>query len=205
MKLYYAPAACSMSPHIIAHELGITLDIEKVDLGAKRTENGEDYLGIVPKGYIPALKTDSGEIVTEGVAIALYLSGLKPEKKLSPARESAEFIPFLQTMLFITTELHKGIGGLFAPLPEEAKDMIRKRLGARLGFIADQLKGKEYIYNNQFSVADAYLFTVLNWAPMVKLDLSPWPVLGEYQARIASRPSVREAMKLEGVQQSKAA
>lgn len=199
MKLYYSPAACSLSPHILAHELGIELELVKVDLPTKKTETGEDFNAIVAKGYVPALQLESGELITEGVAIDLYLSGLKPEKKLMPVATSNDFLKFLELMLFITTELHKGVGGLFAPLPEEAKDIIRKRLRARLAYIASQLKDKDYLFNNQFSAADAYLFTVLNWAPMVKLDLSSWPELGAFQQRMVKRPSVQAAMKHEGL------
>jgi glutathione S-transferase len=205
MKLYYSPAACSLSPHILAHEAGITLDLVKVDLATKKTQSGDDFNAIVRKGYVPALQLDNGEIITEGVAIDLYLSNLKPEKKLMPAQASADFLKFLEVMVFISTELHKGIGGLFAPLPDEAKDMIRKKLRARLSFVAQELKGKEYLFNNQFSAADAYLFTVLNWAPMVKLDLSEWKELGEFQERLAKRPSVQAALKSEGLLDKKAA
>jgi glutathione S-transferase len=205
MKLYYAPAACSLSPHIIAHELGVKLDLVKVDLATKKTESGADFNAIVAKGYVPALELDNGQIITEGVAIDLYLSSLKPEKNITPSPSSAEFIPFIETMIFISTELHKGIGGLFAPLPEEAKTMIRTRLGARLGYVATQLKGKEYLYNNTFSAADAYLFTVLNWAPMVKLDLTPWPELVAFHRRVLARASVQASMTAEGLAAPKAA
>ncbi len=205
MKLYYSPAACSLSPHILAHEAGIKLDLVKVDLTTKKTESGDDFNAIVRKGYVPALQLDNGDILTEGVAVDLYLSNLKPEKKLMPAPASAEFLTFLEMMVFISTELHKAMGGLFAPLPDEAKDMIRKKLRARLSFIAGELKGKQYLFNNAFSAADAYLFTVLNWAPMVKVDLSEWKELGEFQERLAKRPSVQAALKSEGLLDKKAA
>lgn len=200
MKLYYSPGACSLSPHILAEEAGLKLELVKVDMGTKKTEKGDDFLAINPKGYVPALETDEGKLITEGVAIDLYLSSLKPDAKLTPQQGSPEFLEFFQQMLFITTELHKGMGGLFAPLPEEAKTMMRKKLRTRLAFMADQLKGKQFLFNNQFSAADAYLFTVLNWAPKVDVDLAEWPVFAEYQARVAARPSVKAAMGMEGVQ-----
>lgn len=199
MKLYYSPGACSLSPHILAHEAGITLDLVKVDIAAKQTETGADFLKINPKGYIPTLELDDGTVLTEGVAIDLYLSSLKPEAKLTPQQGSPEFLKFFEQMLFITTELHKGMGGLFAPLPEEAKEMMKKKLRTRLAFAAEQLKGKEYLFGNSFTAADAYLFTILNWAPKVNVDLTEWPAFAEFQARIAARPSVQEAMEMEGL------
>lgn len=199
MKLYYSPGACSLSPHILAVEAGISLELVKVDTGTKKTEAGGDFYAINPKGYVPALELDNGEVITEGVAIDLYLSGLKPAAKLTPASGDPEFLKFFETMLFITTELHKGMGGLFAPVPEEAKDIMKKKLRTRLAFAAEQLKGKQFLFGTHFTAADAYLFTVLNWAPKVKMDLSEWPVFAEYQARIASRPSVQKAMGLEGL------
>lgn len=205
MKLFYSPGACSMSPHIIAQEAGIPLTLVKVDIAAKKTEHGEDFLAINPKGYVPALQLDDGTLITEGVAIDLYLSNLKPEAQLIPATGSPEFLEFFQHMLFITTELHKGFGGLFAPLPEESKEILRKKLRTRLAFTADQLKGKQYLFHQRFTAADAYLFTILSWAPMVKVDLTEWPVFAEYSARIAARPSVRRAMGDEGLPTAKAA
>jgi glutathione S-transferase len=199
MKLYYSPGACSLSPHILAHEAGIQLDIVKVDMGEKKTENGKDFLQINPKGYVPTLELDDGTVITEGVAIDLYLSSLKPEAKLTPQQGSPEFLKFFEQMLFITTELHKGFGGLFAPVADDAKEIMKKKLRTRLAFAAEQLKGKEFLFGDNFTAADAYLFTILNWAPKVKVDLSEWPVFGEYQARIAQRPSVQAAMKMEGL------
>ncbi len=205
MKLYYAPAACSMSPHIIATEIGVKLELVKVDLATKKTETGEDFLAINPKGYIPALMLDNGQVVTEGVAIVLHLASLKPELKLAVEPTSPDYLQFLEKLLFITTELHKSIGGLFAPLPEEAKAMMRTRIAARLSYFNTTLAGKEYIHADRFTVADAYAFNVLNWAPMVGIDLSPWSNLVAFQQRIASRPSVQQAMQAEGLLPAKAA
>lgn len=199
MKLYYSPGACSLSPHILAHEAGLKFDLEKVDLNAKKTESGKDYLTINPKGYVPALELDDGTVITEGVAIDMYLSSLKPEKKLTPPAGSPEFLKFFEQMLFITTELHKGMSGLFAPLPEEAKEVMKKKLRTRLAFTAGQLKGKQFLFGDHFTAADAYLFTILNWAPKLHVDLSEWPVFAEYQGRIGARPSVQEAMQMEGL------
>ena len=199
MKLYYSPGACSLSPHIIAHEAGVPVELVKVDISAHTTEKGGDFKRINPKGYVPALELDDGTVITEGVAIDLYLSNLKPEAKLSPRADSPEFLKFFEQMLFITTEIHKGFGGLFAPVDDAAKDVMRKKLRTRLVFLAEQLKGKEFLFGNGFTVADAYLFTVLRWAPMIKIDLSEWPVFADYSARIEARPAVQKALEMEGL------
>ncbi len=199
MKLYYSPGACSMSPHILTQEAGIPLELVKVDLKSKKTEHDDDFTAINPKGYVPALALDDGRVITEGVAIDLYLGGLKPEAELVPAADSPQYLEFLEWMLFITTELHKGFSPLFAPLPEEAKTMLKKKLEPRLAYVAKALDGKDYLFHNRFTAADAYLFTVLNWAPKVKLDLSEWPVFETYTQRLADRPAVQMAMKLEGL------
>ncbi len=199
MKLYYAPGTCSLSPHILAMEAGIPLELVKVDMKEKRTERGGDFFDINPKGYVPTLELDDGTVITEGVAIDLYLSQQKPEQGLMPRLDSPEFLAYFEQMLFITTELHKGFGPLFAPIDDSSKDMLKKKLSARFAFVAEQLKGKEYQFNNKFSAADAYLYTVLRWAPSVKLDLSEWPVLAEFSARVEARPAVQKTLELEGL------
>ena len=199
MKLYYSPGACSLNPHILAHEAGIKHDLVKVDLQTKKTEDGRDFTQINPKGYVPALELDDGTLLTENVAIDLYLAGLKPEKNLAPKQGSPEFWDFFQSLLFITTEVHKGMGGLFAPFPDEVKEAMKKKLRTRLTFLAEQLKGKQFVFDDRFTAADAYLFTVLNWAPKVKVDLGEWPALVEYQKRIGARPAVQAAMQAEGL------
>ena len=199
MKLYYSPGACSMNPHILAQEAGIKLDLVKVDLQNKTLEDGSDFTKINPKGYVPALQLDDGSLITENVAIDLYLAGLKPEKNLAPKQGSPEFLEFFQSLLFITTEIHKGRGGLFAPLSDEAKEVLKKKLRTRLTFLAEQLKGKQFVFDDRFTAADAYLFTVLNWAPKVKVDLAEWSALVDYQKRIGARPAVQAAMQAEGL------
>lgn len=199
MKLYYAPGTCSLSPHILSHEAGIPLELVKVDIKESRTEHGVDFKTINPKGYVPALELDDGRMITEGVAIDLYLSQQKPEAKLMPGASSSEFLDFFQQMLFITTELHKGMGSLFAPIDDAAKTILKKKLRTRLAFMAGQLAGKEFVFGEHFSAADAYLYTVLRWAPMVQVDLVEWPVFGAFMARMESRPAVRKAVEMEGV------
>jgi len=199
MKLYYSPGACSLSPHIVANEAGIPLELVKVDLKTHLTERNGDFKQVNPKGYVPTLELDDGTVITEGVAIDMYLSNLKPDAKLMPLASSQEFLKFFEQMLFITTEIHKGFGGMFAPVGDEAKDVMRKKLRTRLAFLAEQLKGKKYLFGDGFTAADAYLFTTLRWAPGLKVDLNEWPVFAEYQDRIEARPAVQEALKMEGL------
>jgi glutathione S-transferase len=200
MKLYFSPGACSLSPHIILREAGLKFDTEKVSLSDKKTEKGADYTTVNAKGYVPALQLDSGEVLTEGPAIVQYLADQVPEKKLVPAAGSMERYRAVEWLSFISTELHKSFGPLFKPnVPEETKQAARDLLAKRLGFVAAKLEGSDYLMGNQFTVADAYLFTVLNWAGHVKLDLSPWPVLKAYHQRVAARPAVHAAMVAEGL------
>lgn len=200
MKLYFSPGACSLSPHIVLLEAGLQFDTEKVSLSNKKTASGADYTEINPKGYVPALRLDTGEVLTEGPAIVQYLADKAPEKKLAPPAGSMERYRLVEWLNFISTELHKSFSPLFRPnTPEETKQAARNTLATRFGFVAKQLEGKDYLMGNQFTVADAYLFTVMNWAGMVKLDLSPWPVLQAYQKRVAARPAVHAAMTAEGL------
>lgn len=200
MKLYFSPGACSLSPHIVLREAGLAHTLEKVSLASKTTASGTDFRTINPKGYVPALQLDNGEVLTEGPAIVQYLADLVPAKGLAPAAGSFERYRLAEWLNFISTELHKSFSPLFQPdTPAETKQAARARLEARFGFVAERLAGKDYLLGNQFSVADAYLFTVLGWTAHVKLDLAPWPVLQAYQQRVAARPAVREAMTAEGL------
>jgi glutathione S-transferase len=200
MKLYYSPGACSLSPHIVAREAGIPVELQKVDLKAKTLADGGSYTAVNGKGYVPALTTDDGALLTEGPAIVQYLADQKPESGLAPKAGTMERLRLQEWLNFISTELHKAIGTFFNPkAPQEWRDAVTERLQLRLGYLAGELSGRQYLMGDRFSVADAYLFTVLNWAPGVKLDLSRWPVLGEYQKRVAARPRVQEALKAEGL------
>ncbi len=200
MKLFYSPGACSLSPHIVLREAGLSFDLEKVDLKAKKTVSGEDYRTINPKGYVPSLRLDSDAVLTEGPAIVQYLADLAPQKNLAPPAGSFERVQLQEWLNFISTELHKSIGTLFKPnLPEAWREAVLQMVDGRLDYLAAQMEGKRYLLGEQFSVADAYLFTVLNWTGFHKIDLSRWPVLVAYQDRIASRPAVREALRAEGL------
>jgi glutathione S-transferase len=207
MKLYYSPGACSLSPHIVALEAGIPLALEKVDLKAKTTASGKDYTAIAEKGAVPALELDNGQLLTEGVAIVQYLADLKPEANLAPKNGTFERVRLQETLNYISTEMHKGIGILFRgeALGPQAVEAFKGMLPKKFDYLSKQLAGKQYLTGDQFTVADAYLFTVLNWASMVKVDLAPWPALVAYQARVAARPAVKEAMKAEGLLEAKAA
>ncbi|QSQ23359.1 glutathione transferase GstA [Pyxidicoccus parkwayensis] len=201
MKLFYSPGVCSLSPHIVLREAGLSFDMEKVDIRAKKTEHGADYFGINPKGYVPALGLDDGSLLTEGPAIVQFIADKAPEKKLAPANGTIERYRLQELLNFISTELHKGYSPLFNPaFPEEGKAIFKERLTTRYKLVEDMLSSKgPYLLGEFFSVADAYLFTVTNWAPHVKLDLSSFPSLQAYMARVAARPAVQAALKAEGL------
>jgi glutathione S-transferase len=200
MKLFLKPGACSLSPHIVLEEAGLKYETEVVDLKTRLTASGQDYTTINPKGYVPALLLDSGEVLTEGPAIVQYLADLVPEKKLAPANGTLERYRLQSWLTFIGTELHKTFSAFFNPAtPEDWKAFCRANLERRFGYVAEQLAGKDYLMGPDFSVADAYLFTVASWAKFIEFDLSQWPALGAYQARVAARPAVVAAMKAEGL------
>ncbi|GAB4480571.1 MAG: glutathione transferase GstA [Burkholderiaceae bacterium] len=200
MKLYYSPGACSLSPHIVLRELGLPFSLVKVDLKTKRTADGADYLPINGKGYVPALELDDGQVLTEGPAIVQYLADRKPEAGLAPPNGTLERYRLQEWLNFISTEVHKQFSPLFAPnTPDATKEAQRERLAGRFEWLSKQLAGKDYLLGKAFSVADAYLFTVLNWCGFVGIDLGKWPVLAQYHARVAARPAVQEALKAEGL------
>jgi glutathione S-transferase len=199
MKLYYSPGACSLSPHIALLEAGLPHDLVKVDLRAKKLENGDDYLKVNPKGQVPALQLDSGEIVTEGPVIVQMIAD-KVGKDLAPARDSTERYKLLEWLNFITTELHKNFGPMFSPvLADDAKAFFKDRVMGKFTYIDSQLGGRDYLMGKQFTVADGYLFTMLSWADRMSFDLSAMPNLLAYRARIAARPKVQEALNKEGL------
>jgi glutathione S-transferase len=200
MKLFFKSGACSLSPHIVLEELGLKYDSEMVDLKVKKTASGADYLAINPKGYVPALQLDSGEVLTEGPAIVQYLADSQPGKKLAPANGTVERYRMQGWLTFIGTELHKQFSPLFNPTaPQEWKEVCRANIERRLAYVNEQLAGKDYLMGKDFSVADAYLFTVANWTKPVKLDISGLSNLTAYMARVAARPAVQAALKAEGL------
>jgi glutathione S-transferase len=199
MKLYYSPGACSLSPHIALLEAGLPYDLVKVDLRAKKLENGDDYLKVNPKGQVPALALDSGELVTEGPVIVQMIAD-KAGKNLAPARDSAERYKLLEWLNYITGELHKNFGPMFSPvLADEAKAFFKDRVMGKFKYVDSQLAGRDYLMGQHFTVADGYLFTMLTWADRMKFDLSAFPNLLAYKARVAARPKVQEALTKEGL------
>jgi glutathione S-transferase len=200
MKLYYTPGACSLSPHIALREAGLPFSLHKVDLRNKKLESGEDFSTVNPKGYVPALVLDDGTLLTEGAAIVQYIADLKPAAGLAPASGTPERYKLQEWLNFISTELHKPMGSMFnqAQAPEW-KEAVKATLGKRLDWLSAQLQNKPYLMGDQYSVADAYLFTILNWSGMVGFDLSRWPVAQQYAARIAQRPKVVETLQAEGL------
>jgi glutathione S-transferase len=197
--IFFPRRMLALSPYRAARS-GTQVRYRKSKPGGQKTETGADYYTINARGYVPALQLDSGDVLTEGPAIVQYLADKVPEKKLAPAAGSMERYRLAEWLNFISTEVHKSFSPLFKPtVPEETKQAARDLLAKRLGFVAQKLEGLDYLMGNQFTVADAYLFTVLNWAGHVKLDLSPWPVLKAYQQRVAARPAVHAAMVAEGL------
>jgi glutathione S-transferase len=200
MKLYYAPGACSLSPHIALLEAGLKATLVKVDTKTHKTEDGGDYYAVNPKGYVPLLELDDGQHLTEGPAVVQYIADRNPASKLAPAAGTMERYHLQEWLNFITAELHKQFGPLFQPTtPTEFKETLKEKISKRFDWVAEQLEGKNYLMGSTFTVADAYLFTMLTWTKRVGIDLARWPVLTAYQARVAARPKVREAMIAEGL------
>lgn len=200
MKLYFSPGACSLSPHIVLLEAGLSFTTEKVDLRSKLTASGQDFRAINDKGYVPALETDSGVLLTEGPAIVQYIADLAPEKQLAPAPGTVERYQVAGWLNFIGTEVHKTYSPLFDPAAsEDTKAYARANLSKRYTYVNAKLEGREYLFGERFSVADAYLFVVTSWASHVKFDLAGFPHLQAFQKRIAARPAVQQALRAEGL------
>lgn len=200
MKLYYAPGACSLSPHIILREAGLDFSVERVNLKDKVTENGEDFLAINPKGQVPLLILDNGEHLTEGAVIVQYIADQKPDRNLIAPAGTMKRYHQLEALNFISTELHKSFGPLFSPAtPEEYKNTVKASLEKKFQYVDNVLAKQEFFAGNHFTVADAYLFTVSNWAKIVGLDISHLNHLEKYREKIAKRPHVQEALVAEGL------
>jgi glutathione S-transferase len=200
MKLYFSPGACSLSPHIALLEAGLDFTLERVDVRAKQTASGRDFLTINPKGYVPALEMNDGAVLTEGPAIVQFIADLAPDRQLAPANGTLERYRLVEWLNFISTELHKSFSPLFRPTStEDMKEAARAHLTNRLNWLAGQLEGRDYLMGSQFTVADAYLFTVLGWANFVQFDLAQWPVFAAYMQRVAARPAVQQALRAEGL------
>jgi len=199
MKLYYAPGACSLSPHIVLNELGLAHETEAVDLKTKRTASGKDYNAITSKGCVPALMLDNGQLLTEGSAIVQYLADQAPAKKLAPANGTMERYRLQEWLNYLSAELHKGFSALFKPASPDSVETVRTVLDNRLAYVAQQLADKNFLLGNDFSVADAYLFTILGWGQYAGIDIGQWPILKEYHGRLFMRPGVQATLKAEGL------
>ena len=200
MKLYYSPGACSLSPHIVARELGIAVELKKVNTKDKTFEGGGDYWKVNARGYVPALELDNGQVLTEGPAIVQYLADQKPDAGLAPKNGTFERYRLQEWLNFLTSEVHKQFSPLFKPnTPDDYKSIAKQNIATRFDWLDKQLEGKDYLMGKQFTVADAYLFVLLNWTRPTQIDLSKWPNLGAYQKRVAARPKVKEALQAEGL------
>jgi glutathione S-transferase len=203
MKLYYAAGACSLSPHIVALEAGIPVELVKVDTKAKRTASDQDYWLINPKGYVPALTLDDGELLTEGPAIVQYLADLKPESGLAPANGTTARYRLQEMLGYINSELHKTYSPLFKPeTPDAVREERKEYLRKRYRLLEERLAQHPWLVGDRFTVADAYLFTVTNWARHVAFDLSEFPALLDFQKRVAERPAVQTALEAEGLKKA---
>jgi glutathione S-transferase len=200
MKLYYAPGACSLSPHIVAREAGLPLDLVKVNLKTGTLADGSDFTAINDKGYVPVLELDDGQRLTEGPVIVQYLADHQPAAELAPPAGSMERYRLQEWLNFITSEIHKQFSPLFDPATSaDWQQAARAALARRFDWISRQLSGKSYLLGERFTVADAYLFTVLNWPQWTGIDLARWPVLQDYVTHTAARPKVQEALRAEGL------
>ena len=200
MKLYYSPGACSMSPHIVLKESGLAFEALAAPTKTHKLADGTDYYTINPLGYVPLLELDDGTRLREGAAIVQYIADQVPAKNLAPPNGSLARYQLQSWLSFISTELHKNFGPLFSPATsDDAKAASKEKISGRLKWVEGELAGKSFLLGDSFTGADAYLFTVTNWAGHAGLDLSPFPNLVAYRARIAARPAVIEAMKAEGL------
>jgi glutathione S-transferase len=200
MKLYYSPGACSLSPHIALCEAGVKFDLVKAALKTHTLADGSDYYQVTAKGQVPLLELDDGARLSEGPAILQYIADHAPASGLAPAAGTMERYRVMEWLNFITSELHKGFSPLFNPaLPQEAKQIFVARLKDKYAFVDARLEGKDYLMGRQFSIADAYLFTVTNWAPNVGVDLTGLKNVEAFSARMKARPAVQDAMKAEGL------
>ena len=200
MKLYYAPGACSMAPHILLHELGKKFTIEKVDLGTKKTDGGKDFNKINAKSYVPTLEIKKDEVLTEVSTILQFLADKAKATKILPKAGTMARYRSMETLNFIASELHKGIGGLFnKAMPEDGRKIIIERVSKRLDYVDGLLAKNKFIGGKTFSVADAYAFTVMNWGQWVGLDVMKWKNIARYMEVMTKRPSVQATLKAEGL------
>lgn len=200
-QLYYSPGACSLAPHIVLRELGEDFSLVKVSTKTHKTEDGKDFYAINPKGYVPALGLGNGEVLTEGAAITQFLADNKPGSDLAPRAGTIERARLNEWLVFINSEIHKTFSPMFNPATsDEQKKSIKERLAGRFDFVEKSLgDGRSYLTGEKFTIADAYMFTIVNWSNFTGIDLGPWPKLKAFQARVSARPHTQAAMKAEGL------
>jgi glutathione S-transferase len=200
MQLYFSPGACSLASHITLREAGLPFDLKRADTKTKKLSDGSDYYAINSKGSVPALRLDDGQVLTEGVAIMQYIADQKPDSKLAPKPGTLERYRVQEWLNFITSEVHKGFSPLWNPnAPAEVKSYALAALEKKLDWTNQQLAGKQYLTGDAFTIADAYLYTVINWTYFLGIDLGRWPALKEFHGRVAARPAVQEALEAEGL------
>ncbi len=200
MKLYYFPAACSLASNIALREAGLKFELVKVDRRTRKAADGLDYNEVNPKGYVPALALDNGEVLTENVAVLQYIADRNPSSKLAPPAGTMERYRLVEWLAFINSEIHKNFSPLFRDdAPEDTKQYVRKVLGTRLDYLNRAIGNRPFLMGEQFTVADAYLFAVLGWSRHLNFDLGKWPQLQRFAERIGSRPHVIEALRSEGL------
>ena len=200
MQLYFSPGACSLASHITAREAGLSIDLKRADTKTKKLEDGSDYFAINSKGAVPALKLDNGQVLTEGVAIMQYLADQKPDSGLAPKNGTLERYRVQEWLNYVTSEVHKGFSPLWNPAADPAvKTWALDNLKKKFDWLNKQLAGKKYLTGDTFTVADAYLYTVVNWSFFLGMNLDKWPALKEFHARVAARPKVQEALEAEGL------
>lgn len=200
MKLYFMPGACSLAPHIALREAGLPVELVRVDGATKKTQTGDDYFAVNVKGSVPAVKLDNGQVLTEAAVIQQYIADQAPGKKLAPAAGTAERYKLQEWLNYVASEMHKGIGQLFnKAMPDDYREAVKKGLASKqLPYLEKALAGRDYLMGD-FTVADGYLFTVLNWTKFHNIDLSAFPNIAAYMKRVATRPAVQEALKAEGL------
>ena len=206
MRLYYSPGACSLAPHIVAREAGVEIDLVRVDLATKKTDDGDDYLTVNPKGSVPALVLDDGTVLTEAAVVIQFIVDEAARTDLLPGQDSFARYRSLEWLNFVATELHKGFSPLWRKdTPEEVRSTTRETLATKFALLDRHLTGQDYLIGDSFSAPDAYAFTVLSWAAFMNIDLRRWPKVGAFVERVAARPAAREALRAEGLLHADAA
>jgi len=198
MKLYFSPGACSLASSIAFHEAGVPVELVRVDTGAHKLKDGSDYYKINPRGYVPALQLDDGQVFSEGAALMQYIGDLAPASAVIPKPGTVDRLRANSWLTFISSEIHKSYSPLFnKALNDDAKAIFKDKLARRFDELEKHFTSHKYLMGDQFTVADGYLYTVISWSPHVGIDLSKWKHLADYRQRVADRPKVKEALQAE--------